>query len=467
MSYNRELEEILASIKKDKEKLNELLDNSSADSENGVFKALSRTERDAKPVINDNIKIELGDDIAPPKPSEVKSEDFTLNESVAEAKAEAETVAEVQSITEIIEEPSIDEPITEPVQEIAEPIEPPKPPLNEKAEAKKEKKHPKKAKQKKKAQHNERAEHKKDEEKKPKVSFKERFSALLKLAHQKLITKQIGIILGVIVLIIAAVTAGVKIYDYSKTAYLKPYQEKYNITYPEGILEQFCDQYGKRQSTIGAVAIEDSNTNIYVTNERTRRFAFAPKGTDVFNEQQFRAVEANGLFDIESLYATKDGFTNATQKVTFNTLFEKKEYRVIAAYYTNKIAEDDGGYVFPYNIYGNLTEKSFEHFADSMKHRALYDTGYEMTYDQNYISIYSDSDFMADFVFVILCAETDKNFDKITSVKEKEKIHYPQVWYDAKGINNPYFLAGHWYPEIITDTETQKTKKLTAEDYEF
>lgn len=467
MSYNRELEEILASIKKDKEKLNKLLDNSSADSENGVFRALSRTERDAKPVIVESIKIELGNEIALPKPSETKNDEFTLNES----ETESESDTKVQSITEIFEEPSVQSKQTaEPAAEISKSIAPPEPPVGKEAEKRekiKEKKPNKKAKQKKKALHKKQFKHKKEGAAKPKISFKERLSLLLQLARKKLITKQIGILLAVIVLIIAAVATGVKIYDYSKTAYLKPYQEKYNITYPEGILEQFCDQYGKRQSTVGAVAIEDNGTNIYVTNERTRGFAFAPKGTDVFAQQQFRAIETNNTFDIESLYATGDSFVNSSQKVTFNTLFEKKEYRVIAAYYTNKIPEDDNGYVFPYNIYGNLTEKSFEHFADSMKHRCLYDTGFEMTYDQNYISIYSDSDFMADFVFVILCAETDKNFDKITAVKAKEKIHYPQILYDAKGINNPYFLAGRWYPEIITNPETQKSKKLTAEDYDF
>ncbi len=442
MSYNKELEEILASIKNDKEKLNELLDNSGAGNASGVFKPLSRTERDAKPVITEEIKVELEDNLAPPEPPEIKEDNFTINES----EAEPEVKYEAEELQEIIEESEVR---TEPITEIAEPLDPPKPSVREKKEKKKKQKNNIK------------------DKKKIQIPFKERLSALFKLARKKLITKQVGIILAIIVGIIAIVIAGVKIYDYSKSAYLKPYQEKYNITYPEGILEQFCDQYGKRQSTVGAISIEDNGTNLYVTNERTMGLAFAPKGTDVYSDQQFRAIEANNLFDIESIYSTSEGFVNASQKITFNTLFEKNEYQVIGAYYTNKIPEDDNGYVFPYNIYGNLNENSFEHFADSIKHRSLYNTGYEMTYDKNYISVYSDSDFMADFVFVIICAEIDKDFEKITNVAEKEKIHYPQVWYDAAGTDNPYIFSGHWYPEIITNPETQRSKKLTAEDYDF
>lgn len=451
MSYNRELEDILASIKKDKEKLNELLDNSSVDNDSGVFKALSRTERDAKPVITEEIKIELEQDAEPPVPPEIKIDDFTTPEEEAapEVIGKNDEITVFESIEKTVEESEVQpEPIPDPIIEIAEPLEPPKPSVSEKAE----KTEPKK---------------KKWDKTKVPIPFKERLSALLKLTRKKLITKQVGIILAVIVGIIAIVIAGVKIYDYSKVAYLKPYQEKYNITYPEGILKQFCDQYGKRQSTVGAIAIEDNGTNLYVTNERTRGFAFAPKGTDVFSAQQFRSIETNDLFDIESIYSTGEGFVNASQKITFNTLFEENEYQVIGAYYTNKVPEDDNGYVFPYNVYGSLTENSFEHFADSIKHRSLYDTGYEMTYDKNYISVYSNSDFMADFVFVIICAEIDKDFEKITDVREKEKIHYPQVWYDANGTNNPYIFSGHWYPEIITNPETQKAKKLTAEDYDF
>lgn len=463
MSYNRELEEILASIKQDKEKLNELLDNTNADNDSGVFKALSRTERDAKPVITEEIKIELEDEITPPEPPEIKNEDFTINE--VEPEPETEEITEVSE--DIVEKPDTEPkliPEPEPATEIAEPLEPPKPSVSEKTEQEKAKKiKPKKPKKDK----PEKQKKEKKERKKPEIPFKARLTALLQLTRKKLITKQVIIILAVIVGIVAIAIAGVKIYDYSKTAYLKPYQEKYNITYPEGILEQFCDQYGKRQSTVGAIAIEDNGTNLYVTDERTNGFAFAPKGTDVHSNQQFRAIETNGLFDIESLYSTSEGFTNASQKITFNTLFEKNEYQVIGAYYTNKIPEDDNGYVFPYNVYGNLTENSFNHFADSIKHRSLYDTGYEMTYDKNYISIYSDSDFMADFVFVIICAEIDKDFEKITSVTQKDKIHYPQVWYDANGTNNPYIFSGHWYPEIITNPETQKVKKLTADDYDF
>lgn len=300
-----------------------------------------------------------------------------------------------------------------------------------------------------------------------KANINERLLALLTIFRRTFITKQFGII-GLIILVIAVSTAaGVKVYNYNKTGYLNPYIEKYKIEYPEGILKQFCEQYGKRQTTVGALAIKDADTNVYVTSEKTVGYAYAPDGTDVYHNQQFRAIDLNGLSDIESIYSTKEGFLSASQIITFNTLFEKKQYQVIGAYYTNKNANDDNGYIFPYNIYGNLTEKSFTHFTDSIMHRSLYDTGYNMTYNHNYVSLYCDSDYMPDFVFVIVCVEIDKKFEKITTAQDKEKIHYPQIWYDKADEKNPYFLSGKWYPEIYTNVVSQKTKKLTARDFRF
>lgn len=289
----------------------------------------------------------------------------------------------------------------------------------------------------------------------------------LKSALKKILTKQLAIILGIILLIAALAFGGVRLYEYSRVAYLKPYEKQYGIEYPLGILEEYCDQYGKNQHTVGELIIEDTNTNKFAANQITNNYVYAFEGTDVYTEQQFRSVDVTGCADLESIYSTTEGFLNSSQRITFNTLFEKADYKVIAAYYTNKNPEDDSGYVFPYSIYGNLNEKSFNHFADSIEHRRLYDTGFIMTSDYSYLSVSADSDFMENFKFVVVCVKTDsKDFTKSTVAVTNEKIHYPQVWYDINGETNPYRFSGKWYPEIYTDIESAKTVKLTADDFE-
>lgn len=299
-------------------------------------------------------------------------------------------------------------------------------------------------------------------------NFKEKLVPAFKNILKKVLKKQVLIVLGVIVLIIALVIGGVKIYDYSKVAYLKPYEEKYGIEYPVGILKEMCDNYGKNQNVVGRIKITDTDTDNLIISQLTADSAYSYEGNDVFKEQQFMSFDVNGVSDIESIYATADGFLNASQRVDITTLMQKNTYRVIAAYYTNKNFEDDNDYVFPYNIYGNLTEKSLNHYADSIKHRNLYDTGYEFSADDKFVSITADSDFMSDFKFVILCVQTDeKDFEKSTKAGKVEKIRYPQVWYDVNNQENPYWLSAGWYPEMIINPENGKTKKTTEKDYDF
>ncbi|MFR5874850.1 MAG: hypothetical protein ACLUFN_00010 [Eubacterium sp.] len=300
-----------------------------------------------------------------------------------------------------------------------------------------------------------------------KTEFRNNFVPKFKTAFKKIFTKQLAIAAGIIVLIIAVAFGGIRLYEYSRVAYLKPYEEQYGIKYPVGILEEFCDQYGQNQHTVGELVIEDTNTKKYVANQITKNYVYAFEGTDVNEKQQFMAVDVTGYADLESIYSTPEGFLNSSQKVTFNTLFEKADYKVIAAYYTNKNPEDDSEYVFPYSIYGNITSRSFDHYADSINHRRLYDTGFELTSDNDYLSVCADSDFMENFKFVVLCVKSDsEKFEKSSTAKPNESIHYPQVWYDAKGETNVYRFSGKWYPEIYTDIESGKTVKLTADDFE-
>jgi hypothetical protein len=312
-------------------------------------------------------------------------------------------------------------------------------------------------------------------EKKPKkLSFKkikannQGFGLKIKSALKKIFTKQLAIIVGVIVLIVAIVFGGVKLYDYSRVAYLKPYQEKYGIEYPVGISKSFCDQYGINQHTVGKLTISDTETDVYVANQVTDSYAYMTDGSDVYTEQQFMSIDVTGYADIESAYSTTDGFLNSSQSVTFNTLFDDAEYRVIAVYYVNKNPSDDSDYVFPYTIYGNLTQKSFDFYVDSIEHRRLYDTGYELSYENSYLSLCADSDFMDDFKFVVLCVKVkNSDFEKSTTATANDDIHYPQIWYDENNQTNPYRFSSKWYPEIYTDTDLTETSDLTVDDFEI
>ena len=279
--------------------------------------------------------------------------------------------------------------------------------------------------------------------------------------------KKIAIIAAAIVVLIVGIFAGIKIADYAKVAYIRDYEKKYQVDFPDGIEKKFCDEYGKDQSFVGTLTSKEAKLEkVKVFSKYRMGDALLEKGSDIFHAQHIRAISLDeGVGDIEGAYSTPEAFLSSSQKVVFETLFGDEEYQVVAAYYTNTNPDDDDGYVFPYNTYGNLTEKSFYHFQDRIKNRRLYDTGYKLL-EQNYVlSISAPSDFMKDFRFVIVCVKADDGFEKSTKAEPNAKIHYPQIWYDTNNQKNPFWLSGDWYPEIVVDSNG-KTKQLTRKDFE-
>lgn len=301
-----------------------------------------------------------------------------------------------------------------------------------------------------------------------KANFKKNFLPKVKSTAKKIFTKQVAITVGAILLVIILAFSGVKLYQYSRVAYLKPYEEKYNIEYPVGILEQFCDAYGKNQDIAGAVSIPDTKTDKYVVNAAAPDAPYLEKGADIKKDQKNIAIALKSSdADLEGIYSTPEGFLKSSQKIVFNTLFEKSTYKVVSVFYTNTKAEADSGYIFPYNLCGNMTQKSFENYEDRIKSRRLYDTGYSISNEDYFLTLSVDSDFMENFRFVVLCVRIEeKDFEKSSTAVPNDNIHYPQVWYDKYEKVNPFRFSAKWYPELYIDEENQRTTKQSIKDFE-
>lgn len=506
MNYDNEIDDILNLLKERREREKEL-ETSSQEDNSAPLTFSSLIEKNRIQPVQPSIESKTTEEepiVDPlPEPKRQEEKPMVQPEIKIEVKPETEHPTDIEKVTELIAE----------VQTEPEPsLEPPKPAKSDipeekdeqekklvwyssEKELKKEKKKLKsKQKQKrKKAVNKEKAEKKfdfakiknavkvwfsKKEKSDAKKTAKERFkvfSSTVKINFKnrilpvlkKIFTKQLLFAVLIIAVLTGTVFGGIRLYEYSKVAYLKPYQEKYGIEYPEGILEEFCDIYGENRHVRGQLMIEDTNTEKYVSNQIMADCAYLKYECDISRNEQFRTIDISKAFaDLESVYSTPDGFLASTQKITFNTLFEKADYRVVAAFYTNTNADDDSGYVFPYNAFGNMTKDSYAKFKDRIKSRRLYDTGYLPEYEDNVLTVSVDSDFMNNFKFVLVCVKnTDKKFTKSEIAETNKKVHYPQVWYNKNKQNNPYKYASHWYPEIYTDDELTQTKQLTAEDF--
>ena len=290
----------------------------------------------------------------------------------------------------------------------------------------------------------------------------------VKNLSKKLFTKASAIKLGVAALIVVMIFASIKIAQFAKVAYLKPYEEKYKITYPVGIKKSYCDEYGKNPSLAGTLEIEDTNTKENLYSKPKGAQARLEKGSDINTSQHFRAAALSSeKCDLEKYYSTAKAYKKASKKMKLTTIYgDVEEYTIVAAYYTNTKAKDDNGYIFPYNVWGNMTEKSFPIYQDRIGTRSLYKTGYEIQYNDYCFTVSVDSDIMKDFRFVVLGVKADKKIKDSIKVTKNDKIRYPQAYCDKLGIRNIYHLASDWYPEIYDPQNKGKTIQLSVKDFE-
>lgn len=252
----------------------------------------------------------------------------------------------------------------------------------------------------------------------------------------------------------------------SKVAYLKPYQSKYpDVDFPEGIMEKYCDIYGENPSVRGYINISETSLSSPVIAESDGASPYAEEHPDGY--EQFNYVVYMNDNALEEYYATADAYNNrASGFISYSDLFDEYRFKVIGAFYTNTSAEDDDGYIFPYNVTEKMTPDSYADYFDRLKSRFLYDTQTTPTREDKFLTISCPTDFRDGFRFVIVAVLRNDSTDKPTAV-EKAKVHYPQVIYDERGEKNPYNLSAHWYPEVIRITSggTEKTQKQTIEDY--
>lgn len=277
--------------------------------------------------------------------------------------------------------------------------------------------------------------------------------------------KSVIICAVVFVAALACAVGGICAVHYQKTAYLRPYQEKFpGVHFPEGIREEFCRIYAQNPNVTGRLSVSDCGYENYVVQSSSSKYPSLDFSNGI-RELDFNTVIylPDGACDLEAVYSSADTYIQSDQKITYSTLFEDYEFNVVGAFYTNTRASDDSDYVFPYNVTQQMTPLSFGDYTDRLYHRFLYDTGYRFDYSVDKIlTISAPSDFMPDFEFVVVCA---LGAEKQETAQANDSVHYPQVWYDEHNMQNPYRFASKWYPVIYTDEDREVTSQQSEKDY--
>ncbi|MGN1328989.1 MAG: hypothetical protein ACI4V4_04740 [Eubacterium sp.] len=309
------------------------------------------------------------------------------------------------------------------------------------------------------------ADKKPEQEKKVKKAKQKRERKKLNINFKRLF-KVIIIILVVAAAVVGAVFGVRYGINQSKSAYLKPYEKKYpNVEFPVGIMEKYCDTFGENPASVGYIDISEIHLSSPVVSEENDILPYAEKNDSKCN--QFNYVVYLNDNSLENYYGSAEAYNNSsTGFISYSDLYNEYRFKVVGAFYTNTQPEDDNGYVFPYNVTEELTNKSYSDLFDRLNSRFLYDTGVTLTRQDKLLTISCPTEFRAGFRFVVVGVLRNESNDKPTAT-EKSKVHYPQVIYDENNQKNPYDLAYQWYPEIVEKTSdgTIKTRKESIEDY--
>lgn len=152
------------------------------------------------------------------------------------------------------------------------------------------------------------------------------------------------------------------------------------------------------------------------------------------------------IFGALDYYKTIDGFKSAPV-ITFNTLYENYKWKVIAAFVTNADPKDDNGYVFRYYFNTLSTQDRFSAYLNELAQRSLYDTGVDVLPTDKLLTLSTCSHEFenARFVVVARLVRPGETAEVDTSKATVNKSpRYPQAYYTAKKLTNPYYGAARW-----------------------
>ncbi len=242
-----------------------------------------------------------------------------------------------------------------------------------------------------------------------------------------------------------------------------------NIVTPEGMSAKYAYLYALNQQLVGWVSIPNSGVDVQVVQSPNNSdylkkdfygnySRYGCPFMDYRNDAKYLNQNtiiyghhmSDGLIFAElSKYKKLEGFLDSPV-IKFDTLYDTYYYKVYAVIITNSREQDDNGYIFNYTVTSFGSEDNFNDYIRALDERKLYTTGVDINSADKLITLSTCTYEFTDARLVIIgrLLRTGETTDiDTTFAVTNGSPHYPQIWYDSKGISNPYASAERWYPE--------------------
>ncbi len=169
-----------------------------------------------------------------------------------------------------------------------------------------------------------------------------------------------------------------------------------------------------------------------------------------------------GLLNYKNLNFYKQ---NPTFELT--TLYEKSEYQVFSVFLINSKAHHDNGYIYNFLRNSFTSDDEFINWIDESKKRSLINTAIDISSDDEILTLVTCAYDFDDARLVVMARKTRDNETAMVNTAAaayNPSPMYPQIWYDNKGIKNPYAEDSQTSASSDNATDAMQSEISSASD---
>ena len=260
--------------------------------------------------------------------------------------------------------------------------------------------------------------------------------------------------------------------DFDDNQYVEAWQDvfaKYpTIQFPENMNLKYSYLYAVNQDLVGWVRIDNTNLDVQVVQSndndyylnrdfygKTSRYGcpyldfkndskYLDDNTVIYGHHMTDGL----MFSNLDKYKTLEGYKESPI-IEYSTLYETYYFKVFAAFISNAKVADDNGNFFNFIVTDFVTDEKFTGFVDEVEKRSIFKTDVNVQPDDKLITLVTCSYEFDSARLVVMGRLLRENEDKSVLVDEatlNTSPKYPQAWYDAKNMTNPYADDICWTP---------------------